>query len=114
MIEIFRALSRRLYSLFATHVALDFEREFLLQQTDRKADLLRKAQELEEQGLSELAEELREQTRNLSVERPLSSVMPALEEFRSESANSRTPVKALETDGKSPQKFSQRKRKRAK
>ena len=82
MLNLFRALSRRLYALFATHVALDFEQQFLLQQSERKADLLQKAQELEEQGLTDLAEELREQARNLSLERPLSSVLPAAEDFQ--------------------------------
>jgi hypothetical protein len=82
MLNLFRALSRRLYALFTTHLALDFEQQFLLQQSDRKADLLQKAQDLEEQGLTELAEELREQTKNLSLERPLSSVLPAAEDFQ--------------------------------
>jgi hypothetical protein len=81
MLNLFRALSRRLDALFTTHLALDFEQQFLLQQSDRKADLLQKAQDLEERGLTELAEELREQTRNLSLERPLSSVLPAADEF---------------------------------
>jgi hypothetical protein len=81
MLNLFRALSRRLYALFTTHVALDFEKQFLLHQSERKAELLQKAQELEEQGLTELAEELREQAENLSLERPLSSVLPAIEDF---------------------------------
>lgn len=81
MLSLFRALSRRLYALFTTHVALDFEKQFLLLQSERKADLLQKAQELDEQGLTELAEELREQAENLSLDRPLSSVLPAAEDF---------------------------------
>lgn len=81
MLNLFQALSRRLYALFTTHVALDFEKQFLLLQSERKADLLQKAQELEEQGLTELAEELRGQSEHLSLERPLSSVLPAAEDF---------------------------------
>jgi hypothetical protein len=81
MLNLFRALSRRLYALFTTHIALDFEKQFLLHQSDRKAELLQKAQELEEQGFTELAEELREQAEHLSLERPLSSVLSAAEDF---------------------------------
>lgn len=82
MLNLFRTLSRRLYALFATHIALDFEQQLLLQQSDRKADLLQKAQDLDERGLTELAEELRKQTESLSLERPLSSVLPATENLQ--------------------------------
>jgi len=82
MRNLFRALSERLFALFATHVALDFEQQFVLHHSDRKVDLIRKAQELEEQGLHELASELRDQADSLSQQRPLASVLPAVEEFR--------------------------------
>ncbi len=85
MLNIFRTLSDRVAAMFATHVALDYEKQFLLHQNDRKADLLRKAQQLEEQGLHDLAVELREQVDQLSLQRPLASVLPATEEFQGRS-----------------------------
>lgn len=82
MLNMFRALSDRVAALFATHVALDYEQQFLLHQSDRKVELIRKAQELEERGLHDLAVELREQADQLSLQRPLSSVLPATDELQ--------------------------------
>ena len=79
--NIFRVLGNRLAAMFATHVALDFEKHFLSLQSDRKAELLLKADELEERGLGGLAVELREQAASLSLEAPLASANAAFGEF---------------------------------
>ena len=81
MMNIFRVLGNRLAAMFATHVALDFEKQFLSLQSDRKAELLLKADELEERGLGGLAVELREQAASLSLEAPLASTNTVLGEF---------------------------------
>ena len=81
MMNIFRVLGNRLAAMFATHVALDFEKQFLSLQSDRKADLLLKADELEERGLGLLAVELREQAASLSSEAPLARTNAAFGEF---------------------------------
>ena len=86
MMNIFRVLGNRLAAMFATHVALDFEKQFLSLQSDRKAELLLKADELEERGLGGLAVELREQAASLSLEAPLASTNTVLGEFSDDPA----------------------------
>jgi hypothetical protein len=86
MMNIFRVLGNRLAAMFATHVALDFEKQFLSLQSDRKAELLLKADELEERGLGGLAVELREQAASLSLEAPLASANTAFGEFSDDPA----------------------------
>jgi hypothetical protein len=86
MMNIFRVLGNRLAAMFATHVALDFEKQFLSLQSDRKAELLLKADELEERGLGGLAVELREQAASLSLEAPLASTNTAFGEFSDDPA----------------------------
>ncbi|MCA9048842.1 MAG: hypothetical protein KDA89_08955 [Planctomycetaceae bacterium] len=77
MLTLFRAISDRLNALLATHVALNFEQQLLLHHSDRKADLLRRARQLDDDGLSNLATELREHAGQLSLQRPLGAVLPA-------------------------------------
>ena len=86
MMNIFRVLGNRLAAMFATHVALDFEKQFLSLQSDRKAELLLKADELAEPGLGGLAVELREQAASLSLEAPLASTNTAFGEFSDDPA----------------------------
>ena len=81
MLTLFRAISDRIGALFATHVALDFEQQLLLHHSDRKADLLRRARQLEDDDLPELAAELRDQADRMSVQRPLASVLPATQDL---------------------------------
>ena len=114
MPNLFRALSRRLYALFTTHIALDFEQQFLAQQSDRKVELLRKAQDLEEQGLTDLADELREQIERLSLERPLSSVLPAAEDFQDEPLSLEESRENSSSQGTAQKKLTKRRRTKAK
>ena len=86
MMNIFRVLGNRLAAMFATHVALDFEKQFLSLQSDRKAELLLKADELEQRGFDRLAVELREQAASLSLEAPLASTNTAFGEFSDDPA----------------------------
>ena len=68
---LFQFLADRLRSLFAAEVALDLESQFVARQTERKADLLRKAREYEREGLDDLAIELRLEADRLSLQKPL-------------------------------------------
>lgn len=86
MLWIFRKIAERIQTLLIADSAMGLEAEFLGRHADRKAQLLRKAQEYEEQGFEDLAEELRSQVHELSVAKPLSSVLPALTHLNGEAA----------------------------
>jgi len=87
MLWIFRAISARLKALFVSDAALDFEAEFVARQADRKAELLRKADELENEGLESVAAELRQRAETLSLDKPLASVSAAIAELGDQAAN---------------------------
>lgn len=111
MLKIFRVLGERLATMFATHVALDFERHFLSLQSDRKVELLQKADDLEAQGQPTVAAELREQAANLQLDRPLASTASAALEFeQSISVTTLTPESPRRLEN-SPEKQTPRKRK---
>lgn len=82
MLGIFQAVAGRLKAMFLTHVSLDLEAELLAQDANRKAGLLRQAEHYAAEGLKDVAAELRERAGRLSIDRPLASVLPAIEEFR--------------------------------
>ncbi len=82
MFFLFRALADRLKALFVADVASDFEAQLLVRDAERKADLLRQAQRFDDEGLKDVAQHLRQQTQALGVERPLASVLPAIEHLQ--------------------------------
>jgi len=84
---IFRAISTRLKALFVSDVALDFEAEFVARQADRKAELLRKADALANEGLESVAADLRQRAETLSLDKPLASVSAAIAELGHQAAN---------------------------
>jgi hypothetical protein len=81
MMNIFRILGNRLTAMFATQVALNFEKQFLSLQSDRRAELLLEADELDEQGLDGLTAEHREQATSLPLETPPASTNAVVSEF---------------------------------
>src|SRR5262245_53283447 len=78
MTELFDAVAARLKALFTAQAALELEAEMILAHVERKADLLRRADSLEKEGLTELATELREHAGRLDPRRPAEAVLPAL------------------------------------
>jgi hypothetical protein len=68
MLWLFRKVVDRLKALLVADAALDLEAEFLARHADRKAELLRKADEYAEQGLADVAEELRAQAAQTDIE----------------------------------------------
>jgi hypothetical protein len=58
--ELFRAVSDRLKTIFTVHAALELEAELLIGHVERKAGLLKRAAQLEQDGLVDLAGELRQ------------------------------------------------------
>jgi hypothetical protein len=83
MLWIFKALSDRIKALFVTDVAAGLEAQFVAREAERKAILLRQAQAYEDEGLKGIAQQIRQQTEALSAQRPLASVLPAIEHFHS-------------------------------
>jgi len=78
MNELFRAVSERLKVVFTAHAALDIEAEMVARHIERKAALLRQAHQLEQEGLTDLAAELRQSAGRMDPRRPAESVMPIL------------------------------------
>ena len=77
MLELFRSLALRVKAMFAANAALDLEADFLNRSAERKAELLRRAQKYEEEGLNGIALHLRQQADRLQLEKPLASLLPA-------------------------------------
>lgn len=95
---LFHALTERLKALFITHTALEFEAELVSRDAERRAELIRQASQYDREGLHDLAEQLRQQAEALSLERPLASVLPALDhwqQFSSVTANGSEPAPEL-------------------
>lgn len=78
MLTLFRALADRLKALFVVDVGLDFEADFVARDAERKAALLRQAACYQNEGLAEVAHELRQRAEAISSQRPLDSILPAL------------------------------------
>src|SRR5688500_5786528 len=78
MTELFEAVSARLRAIFTAQAALELETEMILAHVERKAELLRRADALEKEGLGDLAVELREHAGRLDPRRPAEAVLPAL------------------------------------
>jgi hypothetical protein len=76
--ELFRAVSDRIKAVLTAHAALELEAELIARHVERKAELLRKADDLESEGMAELASELRQHARRTDLNRPAEAVLPAL------------------------------------
>jgi hypothetical protein len=87
MFQLFDALAARLKALFVTNVALDFEYALAARHAERKVELLRQAGAYEQEGLPEVATELRQRAAELDLRRPLASVLPSLEHWQAHPAS---------------------------
>jgi len=85
---LFRALTDRLKAMFIADVATDFEAQLLARAAERKAELLRQAQRYDDEGLKSIAQHVRQQAEGLDIQRPLSSVLPAIDHWREHDAQS--------------------------
>lgn len=113
MLTLFRAISDRLAALLATHVVLNYEQQLLRHHSDRKAELLRQARQLEDEGWPELATELREQVDQLSLERLLAATPSSTDELFGHLSNESTAAPP-ETTATARLKHSTQKRRKAK
>jgi hypothetical protein len=78
MFALFRQLVERVKVLFAVSAAQELEADLLLRDAERRAELLRQAERYDAEGLHGIAQHLRQQAEQVSVQRPLAGVLPAL------------------------------------
>src|SRR3954462_15301652 len=84
MRSLFQTIADRLRALFVADLALEFEAQLLSPQAGRRGELLVQAEQHDRHGFPGVAEYLRRQAEALSLDRPLSSILPALEHWRSD------------------------------
>lgn len=110
MIWILKKLIERLKTLLMMDAALDLESEFLARHANRKAELLQQADDYEQRGLHDVAEELRGQAQQLSLQSPLASASDEPTNQLSEAFSrpkSHTPSRRIgTTNGKASRKTS--------
>ena len=78
MLSIFRPLIERVKVLFAVSAAQELEADLLLREAERRAELLRQAERYDAEGLHGIAQHLRQQAEQVSVQRPLAGMLPAV------------------------------------
>jgi hypothetical protein len=82
MFHLFRAILDRLKALLATSAALELEADALARHAQRKAELLRLAQQCESEKLHAVALELRQQAEALDRKQPLAGVVTSLQSWQ--------------------------------
>src|SRR6059058_2256976 len=87
MLSVFRPLIERVKALFALSAAQELEADLLLREAERRAELLRQAERYDAEGLHGIAQHLRQQAEQVSVQRPLAGVLPALAHLQTGLAN---------------------------
>ena len=75
MFSFARSLMDRFKSLFVTHAVLELEADLIAAYAERKAELLRRADQYEKEGMHAVAEQLRQQVDRLSPDKPLGSAL---------------------------------------
>jgi hypothetical protein len=79
--------------------ALDLAAEVLSRSAERKAELLRRAQQYESEGLDGIALHLRQQADRLDLDKPLASALPALAHRHADADSERVnPTRSLSAD----------------
>ena len=97
MFHLLQSVIDRVKAMFTLDAALDLEQEFVTRQAERKAVLMRRADEFENEGLNSIAADLRRQAENLSERRPLQTVFAFLD--ADDSAEKKRRVAALTEEG---------------
>jgi hypothetical protein len=79
MFHVIQSVIDRVKAMFTLDAALDLEQELLARQAERKAALMRRADDFEKEGLNSIAADLRRQAESLSERRPLQTVFAFLD-----------------------------------
>ncbi|HEY7425790.1 MAG TPA: hypothetical protein VH682_16290 [Gemmataceae bacterium] len=94
MFHLFRAVIDRFKLLLATSSALELEAEALARHAERKAELLRLAQQYESEKLPAVAQELRQHAEALDLKQPLVGVVTSLASWQGADAPPALPTPA--------------------
>jgi hypothetical protein len=92
MFSIVRSVIDRIKALFVTHAVLELEAELIAACAERKAELLRRANQYEQEGLPVVAQQLRQQVETLSPDKPLGSVLAAIAHLQADLAVTTIPA----------------------
>lgn len=79
MFYLLQSVIDRVKAMFTLDAALDLEQQFVTRQAERKAALMRRADEFENEGLNAIAADLRRQAESFSERRPLQAVFAFLD-----------------------------------
>jgi hypothetical protein len=96
MFSLFRAVIDRIKILLARSAALELEADALVLQAQRKAEVLRLAQQYEAEKLPSVAQELRLHAEALDQHQPLAGTMISLASWQSTDAPAALPAPAHE------------------
>jgi hypothetical protein len=102
MFSIVCALLARFKALFVTYVVLDLEADLIAACAKRKAELLRQAKQYEQEGLTNVAEQLRLHAESLSPDEPLGSVLTIIAHLQADQAEPAKPADAGEQAARNP------------
>lgn len=92
MFSIVRALMDRFKALFLSQSILELQADLIVTCADRKADLLRRAERFEQEGMADIAAYLRQQVESLSTENPLASVLAVVSHLQSAPMSTALPA----------------------
>lgn len=97
MLHLFRAVIDRIKVLLATSAALELEADALARHAERKAELLRLAEQYESEKLSVVAQELRQHAEALDAQQPLAGTMVALASWQGTDSPAALPAPTKES-----------------
>ena len=86
MIKLLNALVARIKAMFAANAALEIQADFAVRSAERKAGLLRLAAKYDEEGLTGVADDLRQQADGLHLQQTYGDVVPSINELIHEEA----------------------------
>ena len=81
MIKLLNALVARIKAMFAANAALEIQADFAVRSAERKAGLLRLAAKYDEEGLTSVAHDLRQQAEGLHLQQTFGEVVPSINEL---------------------------------
>ena len=96
MFSIVYSLIARFKALFVTYAVLNLEADLIAACAERKAELLRRATQYEQEGLPTVAGQLRQQAEALSVDKPLGSVLTTVAHLKADQAEPARPAEATD------------------
>jgi hypothetical protein len=89
MFSIVPNLISRLKALLLTFVVAELEADLIAAAAERKAELLRQANQFEQDNLPSVAEQLRRQTESIAPDKPLASVAATIADLQTDQALSK-------------------------